>query len=156
MVTTARALVPSEGGESLVEPPIPKLTVETLGTVQRISRKQAAIRQIEGAIVFFRRGEYACAITLSLAAEDQIQDTNEPHVFKSIRERAPHIYKQFNRVRDWLKHCNPKEPEEMDIYEFEVVVAILRATTKFFAAYQEKPIKIEAFDNWAKTKLRLF
>jgi hypothetical protein len=118
--------------------PIPKLTVETLGTKQRISRKQAALRQIEGSVVFFWLGEYACAITLSLAAEDQIPDTDEPHVFKLLKERAPDGYKEFNRVRDWLKHCNPNEPEEIEIFELDAVFAIVRATTKFFGGLSRK------------------
>jgi hypothetical protein len=71
-----------------------------LGTKQRVSRKQTALQQIEAAIALFRAGEYACAITLSLAAEDQIPDTDAPHIFKLLKERVPAIYKQFNQVRD--------------------------------------------------------
>jgi hypothetical protein len=43
----------------------------------------------------------------------------------------------------------------MDIFEFEVVLAIIRATTKFFAAYQETSADMEAFDNWSKERLGL-
>jgi hypothetical protein len=135
--------------------PVLNLALDMLGTKQRISRKQTALQQIEAAIGLFRTAEYACAITLSLAAEDQIPDTDAPHVFKLLKERAPALCKEFNRVRNWLKHYDPKEPEEMDIFEFEVVLAIVRATTKFVAAYQEISADIEAFDNWSKERLGL-
>lgn len=124
-----------------------------LGPQQRVSRKQAALQQIEEAIGLFWAGQYACAITLSLAAEDQIPGTNEPHVFKLLKERAPAISKEFNQVRNWLKHYN--EPNEMDIFELEVVFAIVRATSKFVAAYQEFSVDIEAFDTWSKERLGL-
>jgi hypothetical protein len=102
-----------------------------LGEKQRVSRKEAALQQIHMAIRLFRSRDFACAITLALAAEEQLPDADAPYVFKQLKQKVPKEKAMFNLVRNWLKHH--KEPDEIDLYEFEVVIALMRATPKFTA-----------------------
>jgi hypothetical protein len=130
-----------------------KMTGQMLGEKQRVSRKQAAVQQIEMAIRLLQSSDFACSITLALAAEAQMPITAQPHVYERVRATAPKdVADKFNAIRDWLKHCNADMPEELDIFEFEVAVALIRATTKFYAVYQETTPQFETFVTWAKVR----
>lgn len=125
-----------------------EMSYKILGGKQTFSRKQAALQQIETAIRLFHKSEFACSITLALAAEEQIEKVDAPYLQKIVQERNPDAARKFNDVRNWLKHHKP--PEEIDIFPFEVVIALIRATTKFFAAYAEETTAIEEFHQWAQ------
>ena len=51
---------------------------------------------------------------------------------------------EFNAVRNWLKHHI--EPEEIELFEFEVEVALMRAISKFASAYHEISEPMLEFD----------
>ena len=115
---------------------------------RKVSRKTATIKQIHCAIELLHKGEFECAITLALAAEDQLAPTNDPHLFKQLRDRVPAEYGMFNEVRNWLKHH--LEPEEIVITDFEAVIAIVRAESKFVAVFHEATRQMLEFEDWVK------
>jgi hypothetical protein len=123
---------------------------EMLGQKQVVSREQAALQQITMAIRLLHEREFASAITLALAAEDQIPETDQPHLLGVLRHKAPGAIDKFNEIRNWLKHSRP--PDEQVIYEFEVVVALMRATSKFLASYRAGPPEIEKFVQWCRDR----
>jgi hypothetical protein len=57
--------------------------------------------------------------------------------FSNCVIRPPDLAKDgtFNFVRDWLKHTNDNMPDEIEITDFDVVIALVRAASKFIAAY---------------------
>ena len=129
------------------------MSAEMLGERQRVSRKQAAVEQIEMAIRLFASKDFACSITLALAAEAQMPKTDDPHVYGRLRAvLSKKVADEFNEVRDWLKHFNDDMPEEKDIFAFEVVIALIRATTKFYAVYKDTTPQFETFGAWAKNE----
>jgi hypothetical protein len=124
------------------------LPPELLGERQRVTRKEAALQQIHMAIRLLASRDFACAITLALAAEDRIPSSDAPDVFSVFKAKAPpEAINQLNEVRNWLKH--DRAPEAMDLFEFEVFVALARAASRFNAAYRETTDEIEGFIQWA-------
>ena len=99
------------------------------------SKKASAIRQINAAIAHLHQGEIDCAITLAAAGEGTLPATDDPYLFKRLRNYPPAEDIDFNLVINWLKH--PVGPEELSIPEFEAAVVIARAITKFTAVYHE-------------------
>lgn len=110
----------------------------------------AATQQIEMAVRHLDNDEYACAITLALAAEDQLPapTSDKPFLLGTMRIAQVDKKVDINRLRNWLKHN--KEPDEIGISEFDVVTALLRATTKFHAVYGEPTEIMKAFLAWVK------
>src|SRR5687768_11441963 len=100
---------------------------ENFGKVVKLTREMAAAEQIHGAIRAFRAGEFASAVTLSLAAEGQLPDGDRPHLRSMVRKQDDVVAKKMNAVRDWLKHYNP--PDDYYLIEFEVIVCVLRGVT---------------------------
>jgi hypothetical protein len=128
-----------------------KMSPEKLGEKQRLSRKSAARQQIEMSIRLLHSRDFACAVTLALAAEDQLGDTNDPHLMKQIKGKiSKDEIDAFNFVRNWLKHH--KEPDEIDLFEFEVWVALARAATKFVAVYHQSTKTMEDFFQWSRQR----
>jgi hypothetical protein len=75
----------------------------------------------------------------------------EPYVFGIVRERiTKNQVEKFNFIRNWPKHY--KEPDEVDIFEFEVAISLMRATTKFYAVHHETTALMETFKDWAVNK----
>ncbi len=129
---------------------MPQLTPEQLGEKQTINRKIAAQQQIEIAIRLFFDKEFASAITLALAAEEQMPNGERDYLFRILKERYPSVVDRFNEVRNWLKHFRP--PEEMEVYEFEVVLSIMRAVSKFTSVYREISAPMTDFDQYCVEK----
>ena len=114
------------------------------------SREMAATQQIEMAIRHLEDDEFACAITLALAAEEQLPwpSGDTPHLLGVMRASETDKQVDVNKVRNWLKHN--KEPDEIGISEFDVVVALIRATTKFHAVYGKPTLDMKKFLAWVK------
>jgi hypothetical protein len=116
------------------------------------NRKLAACRQIEAALYHLHLGGYECAATLALAAEGQLPDTDATTLWNALkRHRSDKEYLSLiNELRDWLKHR--KEPDQRDISEFEAVIALVRATTKYYAAFNEETVDMQTFIRWCVSK----
>jgi histidyl-tRNA synthetase len=112
------------------------------------SKQRSALRQIHGAIAHFHQGEFECAMTLAGAAEGQLPANDKLYLFRILREGATE--EDFNLFTNWLKH--PNGPENATISEFEVVLTISRAISKFVAAYQSSSREFEDFSKWAVAK----
>ena len=109
------------------------------------TRKQTSQRHIQTAIELFHRGRIDCAITLALAGEGILPTTPDPHLFRGLKDAAPDL--DLNLVGNWLKH--PNEPDIVEIGEFEDVVMICRAITKFIAVFHQSCDPFEEFLTWA-------
>jgi hypothetical protein len=120
-----------------------KITAIPLPNHVKLTRQEAALRQIVEAIHFFRVGRYECAITLAGAAEDMLP-RRDNSAFSVLRQmQAPHTVSDsifgkaspdergriLNDVRNWLKH-NDREPDEREIYRHDAELMIVRAITK--------------------------
>jgi hypothetical protein len=116
------------------------------------NRRLAAQRQIEGSIRHFHAGAFECAITLALAAEGQVPDTDTHHLFLQLKRRASALLSRVNSTLSaiWLKHYSADKPDEIRIEEFDVVIALVRATSKFIAFYGHSSGEIEAFVEWVR------
>jgi len=108
------------------------------------NRKLSARRQIHAAIRHLSAGDYECAVTLSLAAEDQLPDSERLYLWNVLKQKIPDNASRdvLNELRNWLKHWNG--PDGREISEFEVAIALNRATSKYFAAFGEKSDEIDA------------
>lgn len=115
-----------------------------------ITRKAASGRQIDMAIRLFDEREYACAITLALAAEDQLPEpsNNRAYLLGIMRSTGTTNQVDVNKIRNWLKH--DKSPDEVGISEFDVFISILRATTKYAAVHGENTDTVKKFYRWVK------
>jgi hypothetical protein len=109
------------------------------------TRLESAKRHIHAAIRAFRAGEIDCAITLAGAAEGQLPATHEPHLFAQLKADAPDI--DLNRIINFLKH--PRGPDEVVVPQFEAILVIHRAITKFVAVYRKISRGMEEFRLWA-------
>lgn len=114
------------------------------------SKKESAQRQIEVAIRLFNEGKLDCAITLAAAAEGMLPQTDNPHIFRSLMERASELRLdlQLNLVINWLKHGGPAETATIE--EFEAVLVIARGITKFNAVYHQTCNPFQDFLQWAR------
>jgi hypothetical protein len=116
------------------------------------NRKLSAQRQIHAALGHFNAGDYECAITLSLAAEDQMPEPEGIYMWVALKQVIPDKADLaiLNETRNWLKHF--KETDTREISEFEVAIALLRATSKYHAVFGEKSPEIDSFVNWCLSK----
>jgi hypothetical protein len=89
-----------------------------------------------------------CAITLAAAAEGLLPDTDEPHIFRYLRNHPTYKNEEidFNKTINWLKHG--VKPDEAIIFEYEVAVVIARAMSKYAAVFNEGPIGWDQFLVW--------
>jgi hypothetical protein len=76
-----------------------------------------------------------------------------PYLFGVLRSRVPSDrMREFNSIRNWLKHDRSPDDQRV-LYEFEVLIAIARATTKFHAVYDgETTSEIDSFEAWARDR----
>jgi hypothetical protein len=88
-----------------------------------------------------------CAITLAAAAEGVMPPTEEPHLF-TVLKNSSLSRKEFdyNHTINWLKH--PIPPDDLDIWEFEAAIIIVRAISKFFAVYRTGSPAMKSFVRW--------
>ena len=73
-------------------------------------------------------------------------ETDDPHIFKQLREHPAYKEMDYNLVINWLKH--PSEHDEAIISEFEATIIIARAITKFIAVYHQSTNEFERFLRW--------
>jgi hypothetical protein len=119
------------------------------------TKKEAARRQIEAAIRLYHAGEWECAITLAGAAEGQLPEPTANHLFGKIRGRRPEEFKNekewttfLNETRDWLKHNHDQGPR--DIVDFEALIMLWRALTKFYENFGEETREMSEFLRWGQ------
>jgi hypothetical protein len=103
--------------------------------VFHMTKREAAIQQIEAAISAFHAGQFAVAITLAGAADGigpakagGIWETVRDNPNRPIADRKKWIAR-LNGTRDWLKH-DQEEPTR-NLVAFEVGLAIIRAMDKW-------------------------
>ena len=58
----------------------------------------------------------------------------------------------FNQTRDWLKHPTENLADVRHIDEFETVIMLVRATSKFIGKYRKGSKKMEEFIEWARAR----
>jgi hypothetical protein len=119
------------------------------------NKQQSSQRQIERAIEHFHRGDLDCAITLAAAGEGMLPQTEEPHIFKALQDqqKAKNEKLDINLVINWLKHGRDFETATID--EFEAVIVIARAITKYVAVYRQSGRPFEDFLRWAHENTHL-
>lgn len=123
------------------------------------TKKEAALQQIEAAIDHLYAHDYICPITLAGAAEGQIFHSAADHVWGQLILKKPndwhkkHWVSMLNETRDWLKHSSPDDlDQERDIEEFETVVMLVGASSKFIACFGSTSDKIEGFIKWGELR----
>jgi hypothetical protein len=119
----------------------------------RTTKKLSAMRQILMAIRCIDSVDYECAITLSGAAENQIDEKQIPpdtekHLFRVLR--GTFAAGPVNEDITWMKHASGDFDRE--VTQFNVVLTIARAIQKYVAAYQETHVKFDEFSQWAVAK----
>jgi len=122
-----------------------------------LTKAEASLRHIEGAIAAFEKGHYDIAITLAGAAEGMAPETAAPNLFKVLRDH-PRIAAEgttmaewnatLNLERDWLKHAGPTHPSTMTFERSAAVIMLVRAISKTQAAFGFQSGAIEAFRAW--------
>jgi hypothetical protein len=122
-----------------------------------ISKKEAIVRQIHGAIEHLYKGEFECAITLAGAAEGQSAYQHDEVLFAQLKIRVPPEFKNekewrdwLNAVRDWLKHPTPQWGDELNVAEYDAVTMTLRALSKFQYEHRQSTPRIEEFLDWCR------
>src|SRR5262245_43435097 len=115
------------------------------------TRRNAALRQIHQALRLFHEGEWECAITLALAAAEHLPETKQPQLWSVLMEEKPEAKALFTETRNWLKHNDPQKKDEHYISEFEAIVSLVRAVSKYHAAYQDETEETVRFVDWARS-----
>lgn len=121
-----------------------------------VTKQLAAVRQINAAILHLHAQEYECAITLAGAAEDLLGDTEPNHLWKVLMQRRPQDHSEkewatmFNATRNWLKHPTENLGDQRHIDEFETVIMLIRATSKFIARFGKGSKEMSDFVEWCR------
>jgi hypothetical protein len=124
---------------------------ETLWSTVKTNRQLSALRQIEAAVDHMYAGQFECAVTLALAAEDHMPRSDAVYLQNELEKRVSKKgMSTFNLLRNWLKHHI--EPDEFEFSDFEAAIALVRATSKFFATYRTTTPKLEGFVSWCRSK----
>ena len=129
-----------------------KISTISMGLV---SKKEAIVRQIHGAIEHLYKGEFECAVTLAGAAEGQSTSESEEALFAQLKVRVPPEFTNekewinwINAAKHWLKHPTPELGDELNIAEHDAVIMTLRAVSKFQWEHRQSTGQIEAFLDW--------
>ena len=121
-----------------------------------MTKQEAALSQINGAIKHFEGKEYACAITLAAAAEGQLAPSRgSKHLLAELRVRVPPEFKNekewvdwLNAAVHWLKHPT-EHGDEWEIDQASAAIMILRAISKFVWTYKRGTKRMTQFhDRW--------
>ncbi len=116
-----------------------------------VTRQTAAIRQIIVAIYLLHQGEWESAITLALAAERHVPNPPEGNALYFWVELQKRASKQelaaFNETKNWLKAANGAD--QRSIADYEAIMAIMLAISKYVAFYGEVEPVIEKFITWS-------
>lgn len=116
--------------------------------IKSYTHQTSSQSQIHCAINLYTNYFFDAAITLALAAEDQLPDTTNPHAYSAIKAVSEDLAKTSNVLRNWLKHH--KQPEKIDVSQTDVVTAILRASSKYMAVYSSYTPEMDAFFDWCR------
>jgi hypothetical protein len=121
-----------------------------------VSKKEAALRQIDGAIKSLFEGEFECAMTLACAAEGQFVSEGD-HLFAYLKKGRPEKFANdrqwttiLNETRDWLKHVSGDD--EREINEYEAWIMICRAYTKYYDVFREESEEMLRFVEWSRVR----
>ena len=117
---------------------------------KRTTKRLAAQRQIDAAVAHLHKSELESAITLAIAAEGLLPDTDSRKIFAYLREHPLGHQVDIDKTVDWLKHSG--SPDGATIFEFEAAVAIARAMSKFAAVYTDAPSEWYEFLSWGVVK----
>ena len=112
------------------------------------SKRLASQRQIETAIQQFDKGAFECAVTLAHAGENILNQPGLVSLFERMKEA---IGIDHNELPNWLKHGTG--PNTRTITEFEVVVLIQRAISKFVAKFDGATPPMHAFSEAKRNKI---
>jgi len=113
------------------------------------SKSLASRRQIETAIRQFDEGAFECAVTLAHAGENILNQSGLVSLFERMKEA---IGIDHNELPNWLKHGTG--PNTRTITEFEVVVLVQRAISKFVARFDGATPAMKAFSDAQREKLQ--
>ncbi len=123
------------------------------GKTIKLSKQEAALRQIHAAIEHLWKEDFDSSITLAGAAEEQINfngpDTLRERILAKVPlEERKELGDTLNEHRNWLKHTTADLPQEIEIGEFEAVIMLVRAITKFNGRYNQTSPLIADFARW--------
>lgn len=94
------------------------------------SKKLAAQRQIEAAILHYQAGQYECAVTLAHAGEN-VAGHGAKNFFQALKEKM--FDTDHNQFANWLKH--PSGAPTATLLEMEVLAMIQRGISNYNAVY---------------------
>ena len=129
-------------------------------TARTMTKVQAAQQQLEGAIANLFLGNWACAVTLSGAAENVMPKPDKENDLFCVAQKvssekhnmkSKDMIAMFNEKRDWLKHHQTGTPQykaAQDFSQEDAVIMILRAYTRFLAITNSDTEHIVVFEEW--------
>jgi hypothetical protein len=110
----------------------------------KITKLDAAGMQLDAAIEHFLRGEWVPAIHCAGAAEElcgrELQrrgaktlpdSTWETHDFTGIAGSKKEFVAGANLYRDWVKHTNDGQPNEIELGDWHVLFYLMRALNSY-------------------------
>jgi hypothetical protein len=116
-----------------------------------MTRQATAIRQIIVAIYLLHQGEWESAITVALGAEGympNLPEGNALYFWGELQKRASQEELiAFNETKNWLKHAYGSD--QRYVTNYEAVMAIMLAISKYVALYGEVEPVIEKFITWS-------
>lgn len=131
--------------------------MEVAGT--RVSKKDAAMRQIHAAIRMAREEEYESAVTLANAAEGMLSGGEPNHFYEQLKAFRPDDVTDakgwanwLNETAHWLKHPTPQLESERVVFEYETWIMVMRAISKYYWTFHENTKEMRDFVEWAKAQ----
>jgi len=109
------------------------LNDDDAGNAIENTKRLNATRQIQVAIMHFRKDEFERATAFAVAAEETLPPTKDSHILSLLRNSLGFKEEDYKLFINWLKR--PLEPDNTLISEFEAVIAIVRAISKIVAIY---------------------
>jgi hypothetical protein len=107
----------------------------------RVTKQRAVELQIDASMRMYEEGNYPAAVTLAAAAEGAMPPAKNPSLWDlTIKAMSGYFSKRsdavgyLNEARDWLKHYNGGQPNELD-FEKEPMMYIVRAVSRFHEVY---------------------
>ena len=104
---------------------------------QEVSKKEAALTQLDAAIAHYQAEQYISAITLAGAAEEIFAKLSGHSTFQRVRDAAVAEHgvspkwitdNVLNEAKNWFKHASGTDPYSFDL-KIEVQLLLFRAMT---------------------------
>ena len=118
-----------------------------------LTKRDAAEAQIKAAIRCYNEQDLISAVTLAGAAEECFPGGAEDGLFGhalAAGEKRGLVQKEasdtLNLLRNWAKHSGGDLSDIMEFQHVEAALMIVRAITKFHAAYGEQTDAMDAFE----------